>query len=188
MAPRRPMTVWRIFTLGLIGLVVIFCHLWVPGLSHASSPATSKKETKPSLVQALASDKSVPTVRWKIASKNFPQSVSDKTVATKAKRPSHSARASKKIGPKKLKRRAQPMTVVEPQPLIPANVAHFGILEQPRRYDYGRDRRTGRVIVPQSIGLLHDHFPELDQNHDGVIDPFERAVGRLDIEHDATNR
>lgn len=80
------------------------------------------------------------------------------------------------------------MAVVEPQPLIPANVAHFGMLEQPRRYDYGRDRRTGRVIVPQAGGSLHDHFPELDQNHDGVIDPFERAVGRLDIEHDATNR
>lgn len=188
MAPRRAMTVFRMFTLGLIGLVVIFCHLWVPGLSHASSPATSKKEMKLSRAQPLASDKSVPTVRWKTASKNSPQSVSDKAIATKAKRPSHSARVSKKVGSKKLKRRAQPMTVVEPQPLIPASVAHFGILEQPRRYDYGRDRRTGRVIVPQTTGLLHDHFPELDQNHDGVIDPFERAVGRLDIEHDATNR
>jgi hypothetical protein len=147
-----------------------------------------KKEMKRSLVEPLASDKSVPTVRWKITSKNFSPSVSDKIVATKAKKPSHSARASKKIGSKKLKKRAQLMTVVEPRPLIPANVAHFGMLEQPRRYDYGRDRRTGRVIVPQSAGSLHDHFPELDQNHDGVIDPFERAVGRLDIEHDATNR
>lgn len=188
MAPRRSMMASKMFTLGLIGLVVIFCHLWVPGLSHASSPATSKKEMKLSLVKPLASDKSVPAVRWKIANKSFPQSVSDKTVATNAKRPSHSARASKKIGSKKLKRRAHPMTVVEPQSLIPANVAHFGMLEQPRRYDYGRDRRTGRVIVPQAAGSLHDHFPELDQNHDGVIDPFERAVGRLDIEHDATNR
>ncbi len=188
MAPRRSMTVCRMFTVGLIGPVLIFCHLWVPGLSHASSPATLKKEMKRSLVEAVASDKSVPSVRWKIASKNSPQSVSDKTIATKAKRPSHSARVSKKIGSKKLKRRAQPTAVVEPQPLIPANVAHFGMLEQPRRYDYGRDRRTGRVIVPQAAGLLHDHFPELDQNHDGVIDPFERAVGRLDIEHDAIKR
>lgn len=188
MAPRRSMTVCRMFTLGLIGPVVIFCHLWVPGLSHASSAATLKKEMKRSQVEPLASDKSVPSVRWKIASKNSPHSVSDKTIATKAKRPSHSARVSKKIGSKKLKRRAQPMTVVEPQPPIPANVAHFGMLEQPRRYDYRRDRRTGRVIVPQTTGLLHDHFQELDQNHDGVIDPFERAVGRLDIEHDATKR
>lgn len=188
MALRRSMTVCRMFTLGLIGPVLIFCHLWVPGLSHASSPATLKKEMKRSLVEPVTSDKSVPSVRWKIASKNSPQSVSDKSIATKAKRPSHSARVSKKIGSKKLKRRAQPTAVVEPQPLIPANVAHFGMLEQPRRYDYGRDRRTGRVIVPQAAGLLHDHFPELDQNHDGVIDPFERAVGRLDIEHDATKR
>lgn len=188
MAPRRSMTVFRMSTLGLIGLVVIFCHLWVPGLSHASSPATSKREMKRSLVEPLASDKAVPTVRWKIASKNSPHSVSDKTIATKVKRPSHSSRVSKKIGSKKLKRRAQPMVLVEPQPLIPANVAHFGMLEQPQRYDPGRDRGTGRVIMPQAAGLLHDHFPELDQNHDGVIDPFERAVGRLDIEHDATNR
>lgn len=185
MAPRRSMTVVKMFT---CGLVVTVCHLWVPGLSLATSPATSKKEMKRSLAGPLASDKSVPTVRWNTASRNFPQSVSDKTEATTAQRPSHSARASKKAGSKKLKRRAQPMAVVEPQSLIPANVAHLGMLEQPRRYDHRRDRRTGRVIVPQTTGLLHDQFQELDQNHDGVIDPFERAVGRLDIEHDATNR
>jgi hypothetical protein len=188
MAPRRAMTVCRLFTLGLIGPVVLFCHLWIPGLSHASSPATVKKEMKRSLVEPLASDKSVPAVRWKIACKNSPQSVSNKTIATKTKRLSHSARVSKKIGSKKLKRRAQPTAVAEPQPLIPANVAHFGMLEQPGRYDYGRDRRTGRVLLPQAAGSVHDHFPELDQNHDGVIDPFERVVGRLDIEHDATKR
>ncbi len=188
MAPRRAMTVCRLFTLGLIGPVVLFCHLLIPGLSRASSPATVKKEMKRSLVEPLASDKSVPAVRWKIASKNSPQSVSNKTIATKTKRLSHSARVSKKIGSKKLKRRAQPTAVVEPQPLIPANVVHFGMLEQPGRYDYGRDRRTGRVLVPQAAGSVHDHFPELDQNHDGVIDPFERVVGRLDIEHDATKR
>ena len=185
MVLRRSVTLFDMF---LLGLVVTFCDLWVPGLSYSSAPVRPKKEMTSSLVRPLASDKAVPTVRWKIASKNSVQSVSDKTIATKAKRPSHSARVSKKIGSKKLKRPAQPMTVVEPQPLIPANVAHFGMLEQPRRYDYGRDRRTGRVIVPQTTGLLHDHFPELDQNHDGVIDPFERAVGRLDIEHDATKR
>ncbi|MBH0178251.1 MAG: hypothetical protein HP491_10390 [Nitrospira sp.] len=182
------MTAFRMFTFGLIGLVVTLCDFWVPRLSHASSPVTPKKEMKPSLVRPLAPDKSSPAVRWKIANKNLPQSVSDKAVVTKTKRSSRSARAPKKVGPKKLKLRAQPMAVVEPLPLIPANVAHFGMLEQPQRYDLGRDRRTGRVIVPQTMGLLHDHFPELDQNHDGVIDPFERAVGRLDIEHDATNR
>lgn len=188
MASRCSMTACRMFTLGLIGSVVIFCLLWVPDLSPASSPATLKKEMKLSLVQPLVSDKSVPAVRRKIATKNSAHSVSDKTIATKAKRLSHSARVSKKVGSKKLKRRAHPMPVVEPQALIPANVAHFGMLEQPQRYDPGRDRGTGRVIIPQAAGLLHDHFPELDQNHDGAIDPFERAVGRLDIERDATNR
>lgn len=171
-----------------MGLLFTFCHLCIPELSLASAPVPPKKEMKPSLIRPQASNKSVPTVRWKIASTTVPPSVSGKTIATKAKRPSYSARASKKVGQKKLKLRAQAMTVVGPLPLIPANVVHFGILEQPRRYEHERDRRTGRVIVPQTAGSLYDHFAELDQNHDGVIDPFERATGRLDIEHDASNR
>lgn len=185
MAPSRPVTVFELF---LFGLVITFCDPWIPGLSHASTPAKPKKEMKPSLVQPLVADKSVPTIRWKVEGKKLPQSVLDKAVAAKARRPSRSTRASKKAGPEKLKRRAQPMALVEPQPPIPANLAHFGMLEQPQRYDPGRDRGTGRVIVPQAAGLRHDHFPELDQNHDGAIDPFERALGRLDIEHDAINR
>lgn len=185
MAPRHPITLFKVF---LFGLVVTCCDLWVPGLSHASAPAKPRKEMNPSAARPLASDMSVPTVRWEIASKHLPPVVSDKAVETRAKKPSHSARVSRKTGRKKLKLRAQPMVVVEPQPLIPASVAHFGMLEQPQRYDPGRDRRTGRIVIPQAAGLLHDHFQELDQNHDGLIDPFERVTGRLDIERDAANR
>jgi hypothetical protein len=36
--------------------------------------------------------------------------------------------------------------------------------------------------------LQADHFQELDRNQDGVLDPLERAVGRLDIERDLNNR
>jgi hypothetical protein len=185
MIPGHSITLFRMFALGL---VVTFCDLLVLGLSHASAPAKPKKDVNPSLAQPLASGKSVPTVRWKIEGKNPPLSASDKTVVAKPKRPSRSGRASKRAGSEKLKLRAQPMVPVEPQPLIPANLAHYGMLEQPQRYNPGRDRRTGRVIIPQAAGLLHDHFQELDQNHDGAIDPFERAAGRLDIERDATNR
>lgn len=185
MIPGHSMTLFRMFALGL---VVTFCDLWVLGLSHASAPAKPKKDVNPSLAQPLASGKSVPTVRWKIERKNPLQSASNKTAVAKAKRPLRYGRAPKKGGSEKLKLHAQPMALVEPQPLIPANLAHYGMLEQPQRYDPGRNRRTGRVIIPQTAGLLHDHFPELDQNHDGAIDPFERAVGRLDIERDVTNR
>src|SRR5512147_1501206 len=185
MAPLQSITLFKMFA---FGLVVTFCDLWVPGLSHASAPAKPKKEMNTSVVRPPASDKSVPTVRWKKEGKSPHQAASDKTLVAKAKRPLRFGRASKKAGSEKLKQRAHPMALVEPQPLIPANLAHYGMLEQPQRYDPGRNRRTGRVIIPQAAGLLHDHFPELDQNHDGVIDPFERAVGRLDIERDATNR
>jgi hypothetical protein len=32
--------------------------------------------------------------------------------------------------------------------------------------------------------VLHDHFQELDKNHDGAIDPIERATGRIDLDRD----
>jgi hypothetical protein len=73
--------------------------------------------------------------------------------------------------------------VVEPKP----DLSYHGILEQPQRYDPSRDRRAGRPPNPQAGEILHDHFQELDKNHDGMIDPFERAFGRLDMNRDVSN-
>jgi hypothetical protein len=44
------------------------------------------------------------------------------------------------------------------------------------------------VPNPAARELQVDHFQELDRNQDGVLDPLERTVGRLDIERDLSNR
>lgn len=73
---------------------------------------------------------------------------------------------------------------------VSQSLAYHGILEQPQRYDPGRELRKskGAAPNPEARNLQADHFQELDRNHDGVLDPLERAVGRLDIERDMNNR
>jgi hypothetical protein len=86
--------------------------------------------------------------------------------------------------PKKVGKKLRPLASVQPKP----DLSYHGMLEQPRRYDPGRARKQGTLPNPQAGDLLHDHFQELDKNRDGMIDPFERTLGRLDIERDLTNR
>ena len=74
-------------------------------------------------------------------------------------------------------------TVAEPMP----GLAHHGLLEAPHRYHPSQGNRRGAVATPHPGDLVLDHFLELDKNRDGVIDPLERAVGRLDIERDMNN-
>jgi hypothetical protein len=74
--------------------------------------------------------------------------------------------------------------VAEPHP----DLSYMGMFEAPQRYDHGRDPRTGGPPNPHAGDVTHDHFQELDHNRDGVIDPFERASGRLDIDRDLANR
>ena len=70
------------------------------------------------------------------------------------------------------------------------DLAYYGILEPPQRYDPVRRLRKsqGAAPNPEARDLQVEHFQELDRNQDGVIDPLERAVGRLDIERDMSNR
>ncbi|MBH0193842.1 MAG: hypothetical protein HP492_19125 [Nitrospira sp.] len=77
---------------------------------------------------------------------------------------------------------------MDPRPKIDMGHAYYGLLEQSQRYNPGQDRGTGRVLHPGAGELLPDHFLELDRNSDGVIDPFERAVSRLHIDRDLSNR
>ena len=85
--------------------------------------------------------------------------------------------------PKQMKK-LRPSMSVQPKP----DLSYHGMLEQPGRYDPGLARRKGGVPNPQAGELRYDHFQELDRNRDGVIDPFERVSGRLDIDWDLASR
>ncbi|MGQ0665846.1 MAG: EF-hand domain-containing protein [Nitrospiraceae bacterium] len=82
------------------------------------------------------------------------------------------------------RKRVRPLASAPPKP----DLSPHGMLEQPRRYDPSSARRKGGVPNPRAGELHHDHFQELDRNRDGVIDPFERVSGRLDIDRDLSNR
>ena len=47
---------------------------------------------------------------------------------------------------------------------------------------------SASVPSPQTLDLTHDHFQELDRNQDGMIDPVERAFGRIDMDRDLHTR
>jgi len=80
-------------------------------------------------------------------------------------------KAHKKLAPKAT---AQPRT----------DLKYQGMFEDTQRFNPRRNSRAAGVPNPQISDLAHDHFQELDRNHDGRIDPVERALGRLDMERD----
>ena len=65
---------------------------------------------------------------------------------------------------------------------------HYGILEDPQRYDPRPRADSASVPSPQTPDLAHDHFQELDRNQDGLIDPVEKAFGRIDMDRDLQTR
>jgi hypothetical protein len=145
----------------------------------------AKKDTKPSVTQTVAPTREIASQpaprRRKAPVKNEaePRLVPDSRgthapVATGRKGRRHS-RANKKL---------TPQAVVQAKP----DLSYLGLLRQPQRYDPGWDQRTGGAPNPQVGDLLHEHFQELDKNRDGMIDPLERARGRLDIDRDLSNR
>lgn len=69
-----------------------------------------------------------------------------------------------------------------------SDLTHHGLLEDQHRYDPRPDIHKASVPSPQAPDLVHDHFPELDRNQDGLIDPVERAFGRLDMDRDLDTR
>lgn len=94
------------------------------------------------------------------------------------------AKSGKPKRQKHVGKKARPHAIVQAKP----DLSYHGILEQPQRYDPGPGRHRGGAPNPQAGEVLHDHFQELDKNRDGLIDPFERAFGRLDMDRDLTNR
>jgi hypothetical protein len=143
-----------------------------------------KNEAKQPVVQPLAPDRQAPAKVPKVGAKQPARTESSKTVAAASQGQISSDRASRKTRRhKKVGKKWRPPAIVQPKP----DLSYYGILEQPQRYDPSRDRRAGRAPNPQAAEILHDHFQELDKNHDGMIDPFERAFGRLDMDRDVSN-
>jgi len=77
-------------------------------------------------------------------------------------------------------KKQRPQARVEAKP----DLSYHGLLERPQRYDPRRGHRKGGGQNPQIGDVLHDHFQELDKNHDGVIDPIERVTGRTNLDRD----
>jgi hypothetical protein len=77
-------------------------------------------------------------------------------------------------------KKQRPQATVQAKP----DLSYHGILERPQRYDPRRDHRKGASPNPQIGDVLHDHFQELDKNHDGAIDPIERVTGRTNLDRD----
>ena len=149
-----------------------------------AAPAKPKKDAKPSVAQPIAPDRQVSIALPKVGAKQSARSESSKIVTAASKRHRPSDRAPRKIRRHwKAGKKWRPPAIVQPKP----DLSYHGILEQPQRYDPNRDRRAGRAPNPQVGEILHDHFQELDKNHDGMIDPFERAFGRLDMDRDVSN-
>jgi hypothetical protein len=80
----------------------------------------------------------------------------------------------------KRSKKHRPQATVQAKP----DLSYHGILERPQRYGPCRDRCKGGSPNPQIGTVLYDHFQELDKNHDGAIDPIERATGRIDLDRD----
>ena len=169
----------------LVGVLTTLGSLGELAPSLSAAAAKSKKEAKLPTVEPMVSDRSGPTTRQKVEVRKRARTESGKNVAVESQGQTPSDRPLRKTRRhQKAKAKMRPSAIVQPKP----NLSYHGILEQPQRYDPSRDRQTGRVRNPLAGELLHDHFPELDKNHDGMIDPLERALGRLDIDHDVNNR
>lgn len=150
-----------------------------------AASAKSKKEAQQTVTQAAVSDQKATERYSKSSAKKVLKHVAEKSVTPEpqSKKPSDQpVRKTRRHG--KTSKKLKPPATIQPKP----DLSYHGILEQPQRYDPSREHRKGGAPNPQAGELLHDHFQELDKNRDGMIDPFERAFGRLDIDRDLTNR
>lgn len=108
------------------------------------------------------------------------EATQSKSLKAGAKKPEQQVRKAHRHNKKTI----LPKADLQPKP----DLSYLGKFEQPQRYDPSRDYRRGGPPNPQAGDVLHDHFQELDRNRDGMIDPFERASGRLDMDRDLANR
>jgi hypothetical protein len=84
----------------------------------------------------------------------------------------------------KARRKTPSKVVLQPR----TDLIHYGMLKDSQRYDPSPYSPHGGLPHPQTSDLTFDHFQELDRNQDGVIDPVERALGRIDMDRDLRSR
>jgi hypothetical protein len=163
-------------------ILAVFTALILSGIG-AMDPSVlaasgKKKETRQSAAPATGSPHAPEASRTLSGSQ--PQGRIEKSLAVDpAKKPVDQAgsQAHQRL---KGSRKQRPQATVQAKP----DLSYHGILERPQRYDPRRGHRKGGSLNPQIGDVLHDHFQELDKNHDGAIDPIERATGRTDLDRD----
>ena len=168
----------------LAGVLVTLSGVGESDSLALAASAKPKQDAKPQVVHPLAPEQKVSAKLPKVDAKPQDRTESSKIATTVAQGQKLAKRAPRKISRHQKAENERPsLAVIEPKP----DLSYHGILEQPQRYDPSRDRRAGRVPNPQAREILHDHFQELDKNHDGMIDPFERAFSRIDMNRDVSN-
>jgi hypothetical protein len=168
----------------LICVMVSLTGFWDPSSMLSAAEHRPQKVVKQPVTQLPVLDRTIPAKGQKVEIKKPAKAALGKAVGGKLKKKKVASKRTpeKARPPQKVVVNPPPPPVVEPKPDL-----SYGILEQPQRYDPNRDRGTGRVVNPLAGEVLPDHFPELDKNHDGTIDPFERAFSRLDMARDLSN-
>ncbi|HSA61603.1 MAG TPA: hypothetical protein VLE03_05140 [Nitrospiraceae bacterium] len=172
------------------GLFPVFVAVTLSGFWGSEWPAfaaspKSKNETKPAVTQPSGPAQEVVSKAPPPRGKKSPNNEAEERVAQAAQGKKPSDSTTRKIRRhSRTNKKLNPAATVQPGP----DFSYHGLLKRPQRYDPTRDRRKGGVPNPQAGDLLHEHFQELDRNYDGTIDPVERAVGRLDIDRDLSNR
>ena len=168
-------------------LVVVLATLsgvsnWEPLLWAA--PPNAKQGAQSPAGQSLGLDRKGSPVPPKARAKSPVKSETNRALAAGPQGATSFDRAHRKTSRhRKAGKKWRPPVIVQPKP----DLSYHGMFEQPQRYDPSRDRQTGRAPNPQAGELQQEHFQELDKNHDGMIDPFERAFGRLDMDRDVSN-
>lgn len=117
-------------------------------------------------------------------------SLRERTVLARGRKQAKSDETSRLVDPLPAHKRGYRKGKIHKQNALKAVVQprqellYHGVLEDSQRYDPRLNSKIAGVPNPQTPELIHEHFQELDRNQDGMIDPVERAFGRLDMDRD----
>src|SRR4051812_18331215 len=142
----------------LAGLLILGDFGGIKPLVLAAS-AKPKNNAKPPVVQPLAPGRQVSLTSPKVVAKQPAKAESGKMITTASERQTPSERVLPKTRRhNKVGKKWRPPAIVKPR----LDLSSPGILMQPQRYNFSKDRRTGRAAKPQTGETVQDHFQELD--------------------------